>query len=755
MNNTEELKRQLKAALTEKPLDYGRVLTLSSELARQDQENVRFSVDASHISRLGLELVAKKETAVAELVKNGYDADATEVTLIFQNSQHPGGTLEIRDNGVGMTRQQLIDGFMRLSTPHKIDQPQSERYKRTRAGRKGIGRFSAQRLGTQLTVKTQQLDSPVAFQITIHWEDFAENRELISISNRIVTVDPKDQEAGTTLIIDNLREAWSEAEIKRVYRYVSELLQPFPLSQNIIRKTPDDPGFKAVFYQQLAGENTVIADEETMIFKYALADIAGQVDNHGVASWSLRSQRYHIDDTGQQIGLETNPSQVLKAVFFKAYFFIDHPDLLPKIVRSQVRDILRKQGGIKLYRNGIRVPPYGEPYNDWLGLDARESLDRQTPIPFRNNTFLGFVEITDPNGEHFQETSSREGLIENEAFKELQTFIFRALTAAVRRIWEARSTERLSKSSASASAKTKEPEPAKESHEIVKSLETVVGNLDLGSPTGEEIKERILKLGETSQTVLEENNMLRILASLGLTMGEFTHEIRHPLTAMVANLMRLKTYLANKPEALNICAGITANLTSLQSYARYFDDAIIANAHHTLEVQELRDIINAFESVITPELQRKQIELTKQILGYDLFTRPMHRSEWTSILFNLFTNAVKAIKRAKPKVGKLLIRAGEAGNRLFLEFADNGSGIPEEYRDRIFNAFFTTSAPPSPYASETEQLTGSGLGLKIVKDIVESAGGEILLVTPPDGYVTCFRIELPKATQEEIPEDAY
>lgn len=754
MNHTEELKKQLNVALNKQPLDYGRVLTLSSELARQDHENVRFSVDASHISRLGLELVAKKETAVAELVKNGYDADATEVTLIFKNSQHPGGTLEIRDNGVGMTRQQLIDGFMRLSTPYKIDQPRSDRYKRARAGRKGIGRFSAQRLGTQLTVKTQRLDSPVAFQITIHWEDFAENCELISISNRIVTVDPKDQEEGTTLVIDNLREAWSEAEIKRVYRYVSELLQPFPLSQSIISRTPDDPGFKAVFYQQLAGENTVIADEETMIFNHAIAEIAGQVDNHGVASWSLRSQRYHIDDTGQQIGLETNSFQVLKAVFFKAYFFIDHPDLLPKTVRSQVRDILRKQGGIKLYRNGIRVPPYGEQYNDWLGLDAKESLDRALP-PFRNNAFLGFIEITDPIGEHFQETSSREGLIENEAFKELQTFIFRALTAAVRRIWEARSTERLSKPSAFSSAKTKDPEPVKESHDIVKSLATVVGDLDLGSQEGEEIKARILKLGETSQTVLEENNMLRILASLGLTIGEFTHEIRHSLTAMVANLMLLKTYLANKPEALNTCAGITANLTSLQSYARYFDDAIITNAHRTLEVQELRDIINAFENVITPELQRKQIELTKQILGYDLFTRPMHQSEWTSILFNLFTNSVKAIKRARIKPGKLLIRAGEVNNQLFLEFADNGVGIPEEYRDRIFNAFFTTSAPPSPYASETEQLTGSGLGLKIVKDIVEAAGGEILLVTPPDGYVTCFRIELPKATQEEIPEDAY
>jgi len=71
-------------------------------------QKVKFSVDASLIERLGNELVSKKETALSELVKNSYDADATEVNLIFKDTDEKGGTLIIEDNGTGMTEEELM-----------------------------------------------------------------------------------------------------------------------------------------------------------------------------------------------------------------------------------------------------------------------------------------------------------------------------------------------------------------------------------------------------------------------------------------------------------------------------------------------------------------------------------------------------------------------------------------------------------------------------------------------------------------------
>ncbi|MCS6515062.1 ATP-binding protein, partial [Burkholderia thailandensis] len=70
-------------------------------------------------------------------------------------------------------------------------------------------------------------------------------------------------------------------------------------------------------------------------------------------------------------------------------------------------------------------------------------------------------------------------------------------------------------------------------------------------------------------------------------------------------------------------------------------------------------------------------------------------------------------------------------------------GIPDEYRERIFDPFFTTRAAPAGGASDSEHARGTGLGLWIVHQIVMNAGGQILLETPPPGFVTCFEVQLP------------
>lgn len=120
MNTIKEIKELLAIAASEETTDFNKILDLANNLAKHDSNNVRFSVDASHISRLGIKLVSKQETAVAELIKNAYDADARSVDLIFKDSSTKGGTLEIIDNGLGMSRDQLLNGFMRISTQEKV-----------------------------------------------------------------------------------------------------------------------------------------------------------------------------------------------------------------------------------------------------------------------------------------------------------------------------------------------------------------------------------------------------------------------------------------------------------------------------------------------------------------------------------------------------------------------------------------------------------------------------------------------------------
>src|SRR4051812_32069979 len=155
-----------------------RIAALTARLMETDPERVRFSIDAGHVRRLGAELIGRTDTALAELVKNAYDADATEVTLRFVNADEPGGSVPIEDNGSGMGGDDLVNGFMRLSTSHKIDEPLSPRFGRPRAGRKGIGRFAAQRLGNALRITTRQDGADRALRVDLSWSQFRSGKEL-------------------------------------------------------------------------------------------------------------------------------------------------------------------------------------------------------------------------------------------------------------------------------------------------------------------------------------------------------------------------------------------------------------------------------------------------------------------------------------------------------------------------------------------------------------------------------------------------
>lgn len=106
--NEINIREELAKTVAEEPDNIDKILKISHNLALSDKNNVRFSADSSVIERLGRELVARHETAVSELVKNAYGADASFATLDFIDVDYEGGTLVIEDNGSGMTRDQLI-----------------------------------------------------------------------------------------------------------------------------------------------------------------------------------------------------------------------------------------------------------------------------------------------------------------------------------------------------------------------------------------------------------------------------------------------------------------------------------------------------------------------------------------------------------------------------------------------------------------------------------------------------------------------
>ncbi|WP_204166355.1 ATP-binding protein, partial [Escherichia coli] len=421
------LKDKMKALLDNEALDYDKVLETAVKITEKDNNNIRFSVDANLVRRLGEQLVAKKTTAVSELVKNAYDADSTLVNVYFElNEANP--RIVIFDDGTGMSKEDIINGFMRISTSEKEDNSVSERYQRLRAGRKGIGRFSTQRLGNYLKIITKQENEELGYLIEINWQQFSKKKNISFIANTISKIDV-DFIHGTKIIIEDLNDKdWSDGNIKTAYKYIKSIINIAP--------SETDPGFQVKFYYKNANGYELVADEKTEIFSDSDAHITATLENGNavvrVSSETLGIKNESIDVWYDEKNNIRKFSHINSPVKLDAYYFS-----LATVNSRKQAAYLRENGGIKIYRNGFKVSPYGEQYDDWTALD--DSVRRRKILPpHGNQNFFGHVKVEDLNGIDFEETSSREGLIHTDAFQELRLFVYKALTAAVIRISEAR-----------------------------------------------------------------------------------------------------------------------------------------------------------------------------------------------------------------------------------------------------------------------------------------------------------------------------
>jgi len=450
---------------------------------------------------------------------------------------------------------------------------------------------------------------------------------------------------------------------------------------------------------------------------------------------------------------EENNYSALTDVYFKIHYFIyDRPiyygDRISGPELKKIQELSKTASGVRLYRNGFRVLPYGEPKDDWTNIDKRWSTESgKINIPLNNQNLFGFVEIIDPTGNIFEETASREGLIENDAFNQLSDFINKSLIAARGRIAERIKVfkEKQNTDDFTQDSYTKEHT----TQEMFIKLKNLIDGKYIqdantkneGQDTDRDKKEG-LEIIKKLENLIEEAGMLRVLAGLGLTIGEFTHEMKQFHSSVYSHISKLNQLnLCN--EAQEQINEIKAVFDNLFSYTDYFGTTISQNTNRKKTPIDLLAVLDRFEKTIKNDLEKNKINFNVDAFDFDVTTIPMHSSEWNSILYNLYTNSRKAIKRANV-VGKILIEVGVEENNVFINFSDNGDGIPKENINRVFNAFFSTSTPASFDAPNEEQLIGTGLGLKIVKDIIVSYKGSICIVPSYEGYSTCFQIKIPR-----------
>ncbi len=716
-------------------------------MAKQvDNKRLPFTVDARIVAQLGEQLVPSDLMALAELVKNSYDADATVVLIDHQEqSETQSAEIVISDDGNGMNLEQLRDGWMHIGTAAKERTPRSPRFNRPCAGIKGIGRFAAQRLGDRLILTTSPRGKAVTYRVAFDWTGFTAGRALDSILHDVEEQPAAQADHGTTLSVKKLKRQWSMEDLVDVIKDLARLHVPDSSPRDVDAAGELDPGFDVA--AAIHGDEGVeVIDELDLLREERVVHLHGEVTKDGVGTYVLDFYK-----PGRTPKMVTFPRPVTTGpLTFDVDLTIFSTKWIDELGVRRAQAIGRKHGGVRIWRDGFRVFPFGEPGDDWLGIEEHIAARREPLNLWRNQQILGGIRISRESNRSLQDLLTRRGMIETSAFKDLKDFVMEGLKIAA--------TEHAAISSRKTRSTRQKAKPSDVLEDAISSGTVAPEDADddlLGprmssekpdhdsaaiDPAFAEHLVQVVKQAE--QEIIGENQMLKVLASLGTGLAVFAHEMK-TVSLEVAVAARELDDLSKDlpPEDRRRVTGevqrLKSGIGSLSTYARYVEDFVSAESRvrrRSIEVSEfVRDFFSVFESL----LGRRDIEYSVSV-PRGLWTCPVFKAELISIYFNLLTNSVKALLAPGVRTRLISIVGARDGDSIVTTFADSGCGIPDDVMDELFDPFITRAHNPG----DATLGRGTGLGLYIVREILEEYDGGIAVVDPPEGYSTAIQVRI-------------
>lgn len=375
-----------------------------SSKSENDTMILRFRTGAAMPSRLGSQQLKDDYTAIIELVKNAYDADATKVSVDLKavdNNQR----LRIQDNGSGMTLADLHEKWAWLATENKVREDRSQNFRRRRLGQKGVGRFAAEKLGSELILRTRTTADKKVHQIRFDWDGLKSEQELSDYTFPISKTSPEGEEpqTGCRLEIRRLRRIWNRKDVAKLKNQLAQLIDPESTATDfeIYLRTP---------WEELNGvlENPLAGAETHRIEFSCDADGNEVIRVHGPGGDENRKSRRDPPSFGPVRG--------------RLRYFGDG---LRPIDRSRGGDPEADWNmGVRIFRDGCRVRPYGEPGSDgdWLEIYRTRYL-KGSRFRLRPNYLEGSIHISKDSNPDLRDTTSREGLEVNDAYEELVHFV--------------------------------------------------------------------------------------------------------------------------------------------------------------------------------------------------------------------------------------------------------------------------------------------------------------------------------------------
>lgn len=697
----------------------------------EGEEKAVFRPRARILQLLGDELIGSPRLAVFELVKNAYDADATKVMVKFHNVGSKKPYITIKDNGVGMSEHTLRSIWLILAHDNRGKQRLAgERTKlgRLPLGEKGLGRLAVHKLGDKITLHTRAIGEP-EMRVVVDWEKLATYEFL---EDAVVDIEQLEQpkffdgkKTGTIITVTRLRgKSWMRGEIRRLYRQIQSISSPMPKKLTDFSaklRVPDNPEWTEDLFDTKAilkrapWRFDFLIDKGEFTWDYKFSGLSGtRVPSRSVGEEGV-SLLLPPPIDGNFISNKKDSKNVAREEFFEGigsvsgsiYAYDRDPEILAQFANaSAIKGFLDEQGGVRVYRDDIRVYNYGERGDDWLNLDLR-----RVNTPTRNlsrNLVFGWLDLDLEFSRSLIEKTNREGFVENDAYDRLRRIVLGALTVFET---ERGKDKKLLRDALDAKKGRKSIAPIRHPIEALTKEAKKLKVLSHFQPIINRIQKEYDEMRETSSRIG--------LSGLGLAV--VFHEVEQgvrglykdmeagvPIEDLLKRARRLMKMLDGFAELLRQGEKKTQNLSKLIKRARNISKLRFRGHNVELHAPMLEDEISD---------------------TFATFTFPLLLNAMTNILDNSFY-WMDVMGEGDPPEGwrgKVFIEVDtdRFGNPRLL-IADNGLGFKDTPED-LTRAFFT------------RRPHGIGLGLYFVK----------LAMEVNDGY-----LDFPTLAETDLPEGA-
>ncbi len=702
-------------------------------------DRIPFRMHPRVFAALGADLVTNDVVAVIELVKNSYDAFASNVWLRFRQEPHEEVFLEIEDDGIGMTREIIEDVWCVVATPYRANNPKTRSGKKVRrvAGEKGLGRLSVSRLGDRLHMLTQAPEYP-CWELTVNWSEITGGEDLSEsfVQCRKYPESSPFQNSGTRIRIYGLKGFWDESRVKDLEDNLARLISPF-----------SDFGDFNVFLSTSDKEETEEIRIEAPVFlskpKYL---IRGKVSGRGdvkaeycftpIAEETSRRKRINI--TWEQIfdeirnrerfPFDSNGTHCGPFGFEIRAWDIgseDTKEISDKFdfQKSMIRKAISVHKGMSVYRDGILVLPKSENSRDWLGLDLR----RISKVGTRMSTsqLVGYVSITAESNPGISDTSDRERLVSCLDVAEFEEI----LKAVVGKLENERDKDR---------TKKEREEPMKDLFDELSAedlIAEVIALADEGVGAADAVpilQAFSVSLDAARETIQERFIHYSRMATVGTIAQMLVHEIRNRTTAFGSfldfirsrfgpfkdeDLARQYRYADNSVNAMERLADTFSPLAS-RSFSRRKRKSVLE--------QQINECIALLDAEINRKNVRCHVPDSATILAVD-------PGELDAIILNVLTNSLYwlgEVSRDSRDI-QFCFKKSINDTRLRVWVHDSGPGIEDDVAEKVF------------LPGVTRKPSGIGMGLTVASEIVAEYGGKMIAKCPGTLGGASFAFDLP------------